>query len=78
LSDRGHALEVEVVATARARALRRLAEALGIAPLVRFRGWLRFDEVRRAMSEATVLVHPSTAWATAYQRAARSDGARTP
>ena len=32
---------------------------LGISERVRFHGWVRFDEVRRAMSEATVLVHPS-------------------
>jgi glycosyltransferase involved in cell wall biosynthesis len=60
LNDRGHALEVEVVGDGPELApLRRLADALGIAPQVRFRGWLRFEDVRRAMSEATVLVHPS-------------------
>ena len=36
-----------------------LFRSLGIADRVRFRGWLAFAEVRRAMSEATVLVHPS-------------------
>jgi colanic acid/amylovoran biosynthesis glycosyltransferase len=36
-----------------------LAAQLGIKDLVRFRGWLKFAAVRRAMSEATVLVHPS-------------------
>ena len=39
--------------------LRTLAAQLGIADRVRFRGWLPFPEVRRAMSEATLLVHPS-------------------
>ncbi len=60
LWDRGYELEVHVVGDGPELAtLRRLAAALGIAERVRFLGWLRFDEVRRAMSEATVLVHPS-------------------
>jgi len=60
LSERGHAVEVEVVGDGpELGTLRRLAESLGIAPRVRFRGWLRFDEVRLAMSQATILVHPS-------------------
>jgi glycosyltransferase involved in cell wall biosynthesis len=36
-----------------------LAQQLGVSDRVRFRGWLPFAEVRQAMSEATVLVHPS-------------------
>ena len=36
-----------------------LAAELGITERVQFRGWLPFPEVRKAMSEATVLVHPS-------------------
>lgn len=40
-------------------ALTALAAELGIAERVRFRGWLPFPEARRAMREATVLVHPS-------------------
>jgi len=40
--------------------LEALAAELGISEHVRFRGWLPFPEVRRAMSAATVLVHPST------------------
>jgi len=36
-----------------------LARELGVSDRVRFRGWLPFAEVRKAMSEATVLVHPS-------------------
>jgi glycosyltransferase involved in cell wall biosynthesis len=60
VSDRGHPVEVEIVGDGpELPALRRLADSLGIAPRVRFRGWVRFDAVRRAMSEATVLVHPS-------------------
>src|SRR5690606_5020704 len=39
--------------------LRALARSLGIADRVRFRGWLHFDDVRRAMLEATLFVHPS-------------------
>lgn len=60
LWDRGYEPEVDVVGEGPERAtLQRLAGTLGIAERVRFRGWVRFDEVRRAMSEATVLVHPS-------------------
>lgn len=40
-------------------ALASLAAQLGIKDLVQFRGWLKFDDVRRAMSAATLLVHPS-------------------
>lgn len=36
-----------------------LTQELGITDRVRFHGWLPFTEVRQAMSEATVLVHPS-------------------
>jgi glycosyltransferase involved in cell wall biosynthesis len=39
--------------------LQALAADLGIGAAVQFRGWLPFDDVRRAMSETTVLVHPS-------------------
>ncbi|HZI22300.1 MAG TPA: glycosyltransferase [Gemmatimonadales bacterium] len=60
LWDRGYEPEVDVVGDGPERAtLQRLAGTLGISERVRFRGWVRFDEVRRAMSEATVLVHPS-------------------
>jgi glycosyltransferase involved in cell wall biosynthesis len=60
LVDRGHEVEVQVVGDGPERgALQQLAGALGIAERVHFRGWVRFDEVRRAMSEATLLVHPS-------------------
>lgn len=52
--------EVEIVGDGpERRALERLARRLGIADRVVFRGWLRFDQVRAAMTAATVLVHPS-------------------
>ncbi len=41
------------------RNLEKLAADLGISERVRFRGWVKSDEARRAMSEPTVLVHPS-------------------
>lgn len=41
-------------------ALRALSSELGVDAHVRFRGWLHFTEVRRAMGEATVFVHPSS------------------
>jgi glycosyltransferase involved in cell wall biosynthesis len=60
LQDRGLEVEVEIVGDGpEGGPLRALAGELGIAPRVRFRGWLTFDEVQRAMSEATLLVHPS-------------------
>lgn len=39
--------------------LRALASELGISNHVRFRGWVPFPEARAAMTQATVLVHPS-------------------
>src|SRR5690348_2759301 len=60
LRDRGVSVEVDVIGDGPAGGpLRALAGQLDIADHVRFRGWLPFDRVRRAMSEATVLVHPS-------------------
>ena len=60
LARRGVDLEVELVGDGEERpTLERLARDLGIADRVRFRGWLRFADVRAAMSAATVLVHPS-------------------
>jgi glycosyltransferase involved in cell wall biosynthesis len=40
-------------------ALKTLADQLGLADRVRFRGWLKFNEVQKAIGEATILVHPS-------------------
>ena len=42
-----------------ADSLKRLAKELLISERVRFTGWCRPDEVRAAMEQATVLVHPS-------------------
>jgi glycosyltransferase involved in cell wall biosynthesis len=61
LAQRGHPVELELVGDGpQASALRALADALGIADRVRFRGWLPFADVQAAMQAATVLVHPST------------------
>ena len=60
LAARGEDTTVELVGGGEEREpLRALAAELGIADRLRLRGWLPFPEVRRAMSEATVLVHPS-------------------
>ncbi|MGH7519972.1 MAG: glycosyltransferase [Gemmatimonadales bacterium] len=60
LAGRGVDVVVEFVGEGEEqRNLAALAQQLGIAERVRFRGWLPFPEVRTAMSEATVLVHPS-------------------
>jgi glycosyltransferase involved in cell wall biosynthesis len=60
LADRGVDARVELVGDGDERnALQRLAADLGIADRVWFRGWLPFAEARRAMAEATLLVHPS-------------------
>jgi len=60
LQDRGLEVEVEIVGDGpEGKALRALAGELGIAARVRFLGWLKFEEVQRVMSEATILVHPS-------------------
>jgi colanic acid/amylovoran biosynthesis glycosyltransferase len=61
LNRRGVEIEVELVGDGQeARALRRLADRLGIASKVRFRGWLPFEEVREAIERSALLVHPST------------------
>lgn len=60
LHQRGTDVVIEFVGEgAEQRALAALARELGIADRVQFRGWLPFPEVRKAMSEATLLVHPS-------------------
>src|SRR5690242_4103357 len=57
---RGVPVELEVVGDGPERArLERLAHSLGIAAMVTFRGWLKFDDALAAMGRATVLVHPS-------------------
>lgn len=61
LLGRGIELEIELVGDGpQARNLMGLAENLGIQDRVNFRGWLPFTEVRNAMKDATILVHPST------------------
>ncbi|MBI4420992.1 MAG: glycosyltransferase [Gemmatimonadetes bacterium] len=60
LLARGIELEVEIVGDGEERRrLEGLARTLNIADRVRFPGWLSFEGVRRAMQEATMLVHPS-------------------
>jgi glycosyltransferase involved in cell wall biosynthesis len=60
LSCLGLDIEVEFVGDGEdAGVLRRLANALQLQQKVRFRGWLPFNEVRTAMRETTILVHPS-------------------
>jgi len=60
LEARGTRVEIEFVGNGEEeQTLRRLAEELRIADRVTFRGWLKFEAVRTAISEATILVHPS-------------------
>ncbi len=60
LARRGIAITVQFAGDGEERGLlERLARELGIADRVRFLGWLKFPDVRKAMSEATMLVHPS-------------------
>ena len=60
LAGRGVDISVELVGDGDQRsALQRLAADLGIVDRVWFRGWLSFTDVRRAMSDATLLAHPS-------------------
>jgi glycosyltransferase involved in cell wall biosynthesis len=60
LQRRGVPAEVELVGGGECREeLTRLGAELGIGPRLSIRGWVPFEEVRRAMSQATVLVHPS-------------------
>ncbi|MGQ0763394.1 MAG: glycosyltransferase family 4 protein [Acidobacteriota bacterium] len=56
----GMDLELELVGDGeKAAALKTLTAQLEMMDRVRFRGWLKFNEVRTAISQATVLVHPS-------------------
>lgn len=60
LEARGTRVEIEFVGNGEEeKRLADLAAELGIADRVTFRGWLKFDAVRTAISEATILVHPS-------------------
>ena len=60
LGEQGFPIEVDLVGDGPERqALAHLADQLGIGSSVHFRGWLPFDGVRKAMGEATILVHPS-------------------
>jgi glycosyltransferase involved in cell wall biosynthesis len=61
LRERGIDIEVELIGDGKeADALKALANDLQLAGRVRFRGWLHSDEVRSAMRQATILVHPSS------------------
>lgn len=60
LRDRGRPVEVVLVGDGGELGnLRALAADLGIADAVRFAGWLSFADVQQAMTDATMLVHPS-------------------
>lgn len=60
LAKRGRDITIELVGDGTERqALRDLAAELGIMERVQLRGWLSNPDVMRAMSEATILVHPS-------------------
>lgn len=60
LKNRGIKIEVELVGDgSQAEPLQNLANNLEISDQVHFRGWLNFDQVRDAISNATILVHPS-------------------
>lgn len=60
LSIRGIDNEIEFVGDGtEADSLKALAKRLQILDKVRFRGWVRPEEVQSAMRQATILVHPS-------------------
>jgi glycosyltransferase involved in cell wall biosynthesis len=61
LRQQGIDVELQLVGNGpEASNLRALAVDLGVSDLVNFRGWLPFNEVPKAMRDATILVHPST------------------
>jgi glycosyltransferase involved in cell wall biosynthesis len=60
LISRGIDVTVELIGDGEERsALQELATILGIAERIVFRGWQPFADVRDAMQQATILVHPS-------------------
>jgi len=60
LKHRGLDIELEFIGDGpQATALKALTQELRMMDRVRFRGWLTFDEVQKAMRQATILVHPS-------------------
>ena len=60
LCRRGLEYDITIIGEGKESAsLRKLAVELGIGERVTFLGWLSPDEVRMAMSKATILVHPS-------------------
>jgi colanic acid/amylovoran biosynthesis glycosyltransferase len=61
ISSRGLEFQIEIIGEGKEKnSLERLATELKIENRVKFLGWLPFDEVRTAMTRATVLVHPSS------------------
>ena len=60
LQERGVPFTIDLIGDGEeAHALRTLAAELGLRDKVQFLGQFTFDRVQAAMSEATVLVHPS-------------------
>lgn len=58
--SQGTEIEIEFVGDGEeAAALKTLAQQLQMTDRVNFRGWLKFDAVKAAIGNATILVHPS-------------------
>jgi glycosyltransferase involved in cell wall biosynthesis len=56
----GERIEVEIVGDgSQSEYLRSLANDLGVADRITFRGWLTPEETKRAIRQATILVHPA-------------------
>jgi glycosyltransferase involved in cell wall biosynthesis len=61
LASSGIELEVDLIGDGEERSsLNNLAFKLGVADHVKFYGWLPFEEVKKAMLQASLLVHPSS------------------
>jgi colanic acid/amylovoran biosynthesis glycosyltransferase len=61
ISSRGLEFQIEIIGEGKEKiSLERLATELKIENRVTFLGWLPSDEVRTAMTRATILVHPSS------------------